>query len=67
VILQNWVQGEKYNVKEDAWNDIKGTYNLVIGGAGGTANYVLDVKSNSTANVIGKDTLTGTFSLMANR
>jgi imidazolonepropionase-like amidohydrolase len=62
VILQNWVQGEKYNIKEDAWNDIKGTYNLVIGGAGGTANYVLDVKSNSTANVIGKDTLTGTFS-----
>jgi hypothetical protein len=25
VILQNWVQGDKYGVKEDAWFDIKGS------------------------------------------
>lgn len=62
VILQNWVQGDKYSVKEDAWNDIKGTYNLVISSPAGNSTYILDVKSNSTANVIGKDTLTGTFS-----
>ncbi|HXB95003.1 MAG TPA: amidohydrolase family protein, partial [Puia sp.] len=29
-IVENWVQGKKYGVKEDAWKDIKGQYNLVI-------------------------------------
>ena len=29
-IIENWVQGEKYEVKEDAWTDIKGQYDLVI-------------------------------------
>ena len=60
--LQNWVQGNKYSIKDDMWNDVKGVYALAITGAGGTANYTLDVKSASAANVIGKDTLTGKFS-----
>ncbi|MBU3742972.1 MAG: amidohydrolase family protein [Sediminibacterium sp.] len=60
--LQNWVQGNKYSIKDDMWNDVKGVYTLAISGAGGTANYTLDVKSASSANVIGKDTLTGKFS-----
>src|SRR5678815_5366270 len=29
-ILQNWVQGEKYGVKEDTWNDARGNYKLVL-------------------------------------
>ena len=62
VILQNWVQGIKHAVKEDGWFDVKGSYNLVIATPGGNINYVLDVKSSSAANVIGKDTLTGKFS-----
>ena len=62
VILQNWVQGAKNAVKEDGWVDVKGSYNLVISAPSGNINYVLDVKSSSTANVIGKDTLTGKFS-----
>lgn len=62
VVLQNWIQGEKYSVKEEAWANHNGTYNLSISSAAGTANYVLDVKNASTANVIGKDTLTGRFS-----
>jgi imidazolonepropionase-like amidohydrolase len=61
IIIENWVQGEKYEVKEEAWNDIKGQYNLVINGAGGTMNYILDVKNAGAADVIGKDTLTGKF------
>ncbi len=60
-ILHNWVQGDKYAVKEDAWYDIKGTYNLTINTASGPVNYILDVKNATTANVIGKDTLTGRF------
>lgn len=56
-ILNNWVNGEKYAVKEDGWYNVAGTYNLVVSGAAGTNTYVLDVKNNSTASVIGKDTL----------
>ena len=61
IILQNWIQGEKYDVKEENWNDIKGTYNLVISSANGSSNYTLDVKSDNSASVIGKDTLTTKF------
>jgi imidazolonepropionase-like amidohydrolase len=63
-IVENWVQGKRYEVKEDAWKDIRGQYNLVITpAAGGTSTtYILDIKSSTAANVIGKDTLTGKFS-----
>ena len=63
VLYQNWVQGEKYGVNETGWNAFAGTYNLTITSAGGTAsNYTLDVKSSTSANVIGKDTMAGKFS-----
>ncbi|MBS1655524.1 MAG: amidohydrolase family protein, partial [Bacteroidetes bacterium] len=61
-IIENWVQGDKYEIKEDAWTSIEGTYNLTINEANGPSKYILDVKSASSANVIGKDTLTGKFS-----
>ncbi len=60
-ILQNWVAGEKFSVKEDQWLDIKGSYTLKINSEAGTINYTLDVKNASSASVIGKDTLTGKF------
>ncbi|MFY7900608.1 MAG: amidohydrolase family protein, partial [Chitinophagaceae bacterium] len=63
IVLQNWIQGNKYAVKEESWNETKGTYNLVIHSANGTpTNYMLDVKNTSTATIIGKDTLTPKFS-----
>ncbi|HEY6899288.1 MAG TPA: amidohydrolase family protein [Puia sp.] len=62
-IVQNWVQGKKYAVKEDAWKDIKGQYTLTITtGAGASSTYTLDVKSPTSASVIGKDTLNTKFS-----
>ena len=61
-ILQNWVQGEKYGVKEEMWSDVKGTYNIAVNSAAGTANYTLDVKSATAANIIGKDTVAAKFS-----
>lgn len=61
-ILHNWVQGDKYGVKEDAWSDIKGIYTLTLNTPSGNVSYTLDVKSAAAANVIGKDTLTGKFS-----
>ncbi|MEO5650039.1 MAG: amidohydrolase family protein [Ginsengibacter sp.] len=63
MILQNWIQGEKYGVKEDEWNNIAATYNLVITYHNGTVNdYTLMVKSSTSASVIGKDTLNTKFS-----
>ncbi|MCW3113365.1 MAG: amidohydrolase [Segetibacter sp.] len=61
-IVENWIQGESYNVKEEAWGDVKGIYNLSINGNGNTSNYSLDVKSSTQATVISKDSLPARFS-----
>lgn len=60
-ILQNWVQGKKYAVNEGNWYNVAGTYQLSITGTSGTTSYTMDVKSNSAATVIAKDTVTATF------
>ena len=60
-LLQNWVQGIKYVVKEDA-GAVAGSYNLQINNAGNKQGYELLVKSPGVASVIGKDTLTSKFS-----
>ena len=60
-ILQNWVQGRKYTVKDDSWKDPKGTYKVVLNTPGGPVNYTLDFKSNTSASLIGKDTITSKF------
>ena len=62
IIIQNWIQGEKYPVKEDAWADVKGSYNLILQTARGPLSYKIDVKSSNSANVIGKDTVQGKLS-----
>ncbi len=67
IIVQNWVRGRKFDVKEADWKDIKGQYNLVITSADGASKTLtLDVKSPTAANVIGKDTLTAKFSYDGN-
>src|SRR5260221_8109273 len=61
-IVENWVHGKKYGLKEEAWKDIKSQYNLVITTAGGSsATYTLDVKSATAASLIAKDTIAGKF------
>ncbi len=62
VILDNYIQGKKYTIKADGWNDVKATYNLAINAPSGTTNYTLDVKGAASASLIGKDTLTPKFS-----
>jgi imidazolonepropionase-like amidohydrolase len=62
-IVENWVQGKRFDVKDDAWKDIRGQYNLIITSADGTSKTLtLDVKSSTSASVISKDTLTTKFS-----
>jgi imidazolonepropionase-like amidohydrolase len=61
-IVENWVQGKKFDVKEDAWKDVRGEYNLVITAADGTSKTIaLEVKSSSSASIISKDTITTKF------
>lgn len=62
VLLQNWVQGEKYAVKEDAWSDARGTYTLNVNGPQGSSNYTLEVKAGNAASIISKDTVTAKYS-----
>jgi len=60
-IFQNWIQGNKYSIKDDNWTDGRGKYKIVLNTASGPVNYTLDFKSNSSANLIGKDTITSKF------
>ncbi|MEO6914899.1 MAG: amidohydrolase family protein, partial [Chitinophagaceae bacterium] len=62
VIYQNWVQGNKYVVSDMGWSEYKGIYKLVLNYPAGAKEYKLDVKSGSSANLIGTDTLATKFS-----
>ncbi|MRG47455.1 amidohydrolase family protein [Chitinophaga sp. SYP-B3965] len=58
VLYQNWVQGNKYIVKEEGWNDIRGTYTLQFG----SATYPIEIKGTQAApalSYLGKDTIAG--------
>ncbi|WP_276502847.1 amidohydrolase family protein [Terrimonas pollutisoli] len=61
IIWQNWVQGIKHTVKDDAWGDAKGLYKLVLNTTTGSVNYTLDFKSNSSASILAKDTINTKF------
>lgn len=62
VILHNWVQGIKYPVKEENWNDVKGFYKLVTNTAGQSKTFSLELKDSGAMSVYEKDTLTGEYS-----
>jgi imidazolonepropionase-like amidohydrolase len=62
-ILQNWVMGEKYSVKEEGWSNNKGTYTIAVNGAAGATNYTLEVKAGNAASIIGKDTVMAKLTL----
>jgi imidazolonepropionase-like amidohydrolase len=59
-ILQNWVQGIKYTVKEDL-SHLAGTWKITVNAPAGTETYTLEVKTGSTATLYGKDTLNARF------
>lgn len=62
-IVENWIQGKKYGVKEEAWKETKGLYNVVITStSGASTTLVLDVKTPTSASIIGKDTIPAKFS-----
>lgn len=61
-IYQNWIQGEKYSVKDDIYNQTAGKYNLTLNTPSGNSNYTLDFRSSSSATTLsGKDTIASNF------
>lgn len=62
VILQNWVQGDKYNVKDENWSSVAGQYTINLKSAKGNTSYTLDIKSTTDASIIAKDTIKAKFS-----
>lgn len=60
-IIENWVQGKKYEVDNKAGKEQNGIYKLTLTGEGEVQNYTLDVRNNSQANIYAKDTLTTKF------
>ena len=61
-LYQNWVQGLKYVLKDDALANTMGTFALSVNTPTGTENYTVDVKSASSVVMWGKDTLNTKFS-----
>jgi imidazolonepropionase-like amidohydrolase len=61
VIFQNWIQGNKYVIKDETAND-GGTYKLAVNFPTGVAEYTLDIKSSNSATLVGKDTMNSKFS-----
>jgi len=56
-IIENWIQGNKYEVNAAEWNNFAGKYNLTINSAGTKTVYTVEIKKDLSANIIGTDTL----------
>ncbi len=61
-IYQNWVQGLKYVIKDDALANTTGSFALTVTTPSGKETYTVEVKSASSATMYGKDTLNTKFS-----
>ena len=62
-IIENWVQGKKYEVNASEWSNVSGKYKLTIANAGTNTEYNLEVKKDLSASIIGSDTLTAKLSV----
>lgn len=63
VFYQNWIQGKRYDVKNEQWQAPVGTYTITTKQASGnTKSYTLQVKNENTANIIASDTISAKFS-----
>src|SRR5450432_416231 len=63
-IVENWVRGKKYPVREEAWKDIKGRYKASIRPALTrlpASGYDLQLGPSNAVHASGKDTLTGKY------
>lgn len=62
-IIENWIQGSKYEVNASEWVNLSGKYKLTINNGLIKADYTIELKKDLSANIIGTDTLTAKVSL----
>ncbi len=62
-IVENWIQGNKYEVNPNEWNNYAGKYSLVLNNAGASTTYSVEVKKDMSATIIGTDTLMAKISI----
>ena len=62
-IIENWVQGNKYEINPDEWNNYSGKYVLTITNNGTNTSYNIDVKKDLSASIIGTDTLSAKLTI----
>ncbi len=62
-IIENWVQGKKYDVNGSEWVNLSGKYKLTIVNGTTSTDYNLEVKKDLSASVVGNDTLTAKLSV----
>ncbi len=43
VLFQNWVEGKKYTVEENGWNDLRGNYTLTINDQTQNKTYAIEI------------------------
>ncbi len=56
-IIENWIQGNKYDVNPSEWNNYAGKYKITINNGGTKTDYTVELKKDLSANIIGADTL----------
>jgi len=56
-IIENWVQGKKYEVNASEWTNLAGKYKVTVQGGSNSTDYNLEVKKDLSAQIIGQDTL----------
>jgi imidazolonepropionase-like amidohydrolase len=64
-IIENWIQGNKYDVNASEWNNFAGKYKLTINNGGTKTDYTVELKKDLSANIIGADTLAGKVAVSA--
>ena len=62
-IIENWIQGNKYEINPNEWNSYAGKYSLVVNNNGATTTYAVEVKKDLSASIIGTDTLTAKITI----
>ena len=56
-IIENWIQGNKFDVNASEWNSFAGKYKLTVNNAGTKTDYTVEIKKDLSATIIGTDTL----------
>ena len=62
-IIENWIQGNKYEINPNEWNSYAGKYSLVVNNNGANTTYAVEVKKDLSASIIGTDTLTAKITI----